>query len=135
MLNIDADIGLLDAFPGNLDEATLWTVRRRRVKGKSAWERLKASRDATLDHHPFMVNMFRERVVVPSGYFQMWHWPTRPEWYPETSGNAGGSDVTFSHRWTTPHRGFLPGVTGWHLEMPETPYRANWYGRTSPAFA
>lgn len=127
ILLVDADIALLDDIEGPLDERFLFGARRRRVIGALEWKRLQSGQRVG----------FPKATVhsqLPSGYFQLWHWPTFPGRYPENSGNASASDWAFAKQWPLQKIRMLPNMTAWHLEMAGDPYKANWHGRTTPMF-
>lgn len=131
VLQVDADIAVLDEIPFDLDRKCLWTASRKRVVGEDRWRRLLAGERSGLTS---MKNVFQQGDLVPSGYFQLWHWPTCPNWYPENSGDASRSDMTFSRKWSPSERRFIPDLKVYHLETPDLTHQANWRGRRTMPF-
>lgn len=78
VLHVDADIALLDPLPIDLDRECLWTATRKRLVGMEEWNEV---RQGTRDNLADMRNVFLHGSLVPSGYLQLWHWPTCRPWY------------------------------------------------------
>lgn len=131
VLHIDADIALLDPIPlANLDSKTLWTAPRLRVHGRTQWKQV-CHRDMQ-PLHLVEEPMQRHGQARAIGYFQLWHAPSHPYRYSESSPNAGHDDVLFSRQFH--ERGFLD-LFVYHLESDDsgTP-RIDWNGRRSTRF-
>lgn len=131
VLHIDADIALLDSIPVDLDRHALWTTPRRRVVGDTELQRLL---DGERSGFADMTNVYLRGDLIPSGYFQLWHWPTCQCWYPENSKDASRSDMGFAAKWKPCIRRFIPDLTVYHLETPDQNYKANWRGRRTMPF-
>lgn len=131
LLHVDADIAILDPLPTDLDRECLWTARRKRVVGTEEWNGL---RQGEHDKLADMRNVFLHGALVPSGYLQLWHWPTCRHWYPENSKDASRSDMTFASNWPSGKRQFIPDLNVYHLETPDLSYKANWRGRRTMRF-
>lgn len=127
VLHIDSDIALLDTISEPPAPELLYGATRCSVVGAEGWWKLMRG-----DHSGFASKPCYSKL--PSGYFQLWHWPTNSIWYPEYYGDASQSDWEFASNWALHDIRYLQGVIAWHLEMPNDQYRANWKGRTTDRF-
>jgi hypothetical protein len=135
LLHVDADTAILDSFNvDNLAPQCLWTAPRRRVVGKRQWREVLKT-PSVRGSLKEMRNIRRHGHLVPSGYFQLWHFPTRGRFYAEDSSTAARSDMTFSKLWSGANRRLIPGLHVYHLETADNHNRANWQGRTTAEFS
>lgn len=131
VLHLDADIAVIEAIHLDLERHCIWTAPRKRVVGAAEWSRvLGGDRDCFAN----IKNVFLHGDLVPSGYFQLWHWPTCRYWYPENCSDASRSDMAFSAKWKPADRRYVPNLNVYHLETPDLSYKANWRGRRTMPF-
>jgi hypothetical protein len=109
----------------------LYTMRRKSIIGADALARHLNGEEVAGGEIPMI---WHKDSVVPSGYCQLYHFPTCPRYYPATSHAADKDDMAFSKTWPAEHRKLIRGLYAYHLEMPDATKAANWRGRKTARF-
>ncbi|WP_197454673.1 class I SAM-dependent methyltransferase [Stieleria varia] len=131
VLLLDADIGITQPIPIPQDRRTIWGVTRRKVVGP---ERFHKAMLVGADDLPKLNLIHMHDGYTPIGFFQMWHWPTCPQWMPENYGDASTSDIELACRWPAQRRRLIPGFDVLHLETNDMEQGINWHGRVTRRF-
>lgn len=132
LLITDADMLFTKPIDVNtLDTTCLHTVERRAVIGRQAYEQVLKGEDVSSHTIPMV---YHNKTVIPSGYCQLWHYPTKPQAYPEASATAAKDDMLLSRSWHRSKRRIIPTYRAFHLEMPANKKAANWWGRKTTRF-
>lgn len=131
ILLADADIVVNQSIPLPRRRDVICGAIRRRVTGR---DQFKSTLANGIDQLPAIKPVRLRDGYVPSGYFQLWHWPTCPQWMPESSDDASRSDIDLARRWNPQDRILLPEFEVLHLETADVRRSANWRGRITERF-
>ncbi len=142
--HIDADIVVPQCFKdviiSDLDQETIYGCPRLMCPEMSSWENYLQTK-STEGWAKYKAQFFRVgrevyKKYLPIGYMQLFHLShlVKKPYYPETSNNAGESDVRFSLKWNQHH--CLDELTAIHLPILGSSREGiNWNGRRSPRLA
>ncbi len=131
VLLCDADIVLTRTIPLPRRKDAIWGAARRRCRRWETVEEVLIDGRSDLETIPPVA--LRDGYA-PSGYFQLWHWPTTPRWMSTRYNDASGSDIALARTWSPDRRLPLPEMEVLHLETDDSFRGANWRGRTTRFF-